>query len=134
MHAYGKGGKIVNSLNTLVDSQRTAIDITSLRFALRYFNRPMFFFKGSFVVCKHFVEKFVGFDHGLEGSIAEDAYFACTAANKGFTFDWIEGEMHETSPFTLGDFLRQRRRWNQGLYLVCMSKKLKLDFTSFLFK
>ena len=133
MHTYGKG-KIVNTLNTLADSQRVTIDLTSHRFALRYLHRPIFFFKGSFVVCKHSVESLVGFDHGLEGSIAEDAYFACRASNLGFTFDWVEGEMLETSPFTLVDFMRQRRRWNQGLYLVNTSKNLKLVFTLFFFK
>lgn len=121
-------------LNTLADSQRVMCDLGTLRFSLRYLNRPLYYFKGSFVVCKHSVEKFIGFDFGLEGSLAEDAYFACRASNLGFSFDWVDGEMLEGSPFTLVDFMRQRRRWNQGLFQVNTSKNLKLDFTTFWFR
>ena len=39
--------------------------------------------------------------------------------DQGYTFDFIEGEMHEKSPFTFKDFIKQRKRWIQGFYLVC---------------
>ena len=91
-------------------------------------------FKGSFIVCKHSVERQVSFDHGIDGSITEDAYFAVKAANEGFTFDWIEGEMQEKSPFNIMDFLRQRKRWHQGNLLVGLTKNLKRDFAGSIYK
>jgi ribosome modulation factor len=32
---------------------------------------------------------------------------------EGYNFGWIEGEMHEKSPFNLSDFVQQRKRWLQ---------------------
>lgn len=40
---------------------------------------------------------------------------------KGYSFDFIEGEMYEKSPFTMLDFLQQRKRWLQGILLVVHS-------------
>jgi egghead protein (zeste-white 4 protein) len=65
-------------------------------------------------------------DHGLHGSITEDAYFALAAWSKGVKFSWIDGFMYEQSPFTIYDFILQRRRWFGGLWLVCRDKTLKL--------
>lgn len=39
-------------------------------------------------------------------------------SSRGYTFDFVDGEMHEKSPFTLLDFIQQRKRWLQGLLLV----------------
>ena len=36
------------------------------------------------------------------------------AMDNGHTFDFIEGEMLEKSPFTFKDFFKQRKRWMQG--------------------
>ena len=44
--------------------------------------------KGSYVVTKVGAEKTVSFDNGLNGSIAEDAYFAIKAMDIGFTFNF----------------------------------------------
>lgn len=46
------------------------------------------------------------------------------ASSRGYTFDFIEGEMHEKSPFTLMDFIQQRKRWLQGLLLVVHSTEI----------
>ncbi len=43
------------------------------------------------------------------------------AMDAGYTFDFIEGEMHEKSPFTFSDFFKQRKRWMQGIYMVVAS-------------
>ena len=34
--------------------------------------------------------------------------------------------MHEKSPFTFSDFIKQRKRWMQGIYLVCASPHIPL--------
>jgi Glycosyltransferases, probably involved in cell wall biogenesis len=59
-------------------------------------------------------EKQVSFDNGLDGSVAEDCYFAMLAYKQGFSFNFVEGEMWEKSPFSLWDFVQQRKRWLQG--------------------
>ena len=115
---------VVNWITTLADSYRVGVDLGLLRFTLRKFHRPLCIFKGSFVVCQAGVERKVSFDNGLEGSIAEDTYFALSAMSQGYTFDWVEGEMWEKSPFTFWDFLQQRKRWLQGIFLVVHDKKL----------
>ena len=64
-------------------------------------------------------ERKVTFDWGPAGSKAEDTFLGIVALDQGYTFDFIEGEMHEKSPFTFKDFIKQRKRWIQGFYLVC---------------
>ncbi|KAL3267009.1 hypothetical protein HHI36_011157 [Cryptolaemus montrouzieri] len=46
------------------------------------------------------------------------------AYEKGYSFNFIEGEMWEKSPFTLWDFIQQRKRWLQGIFLVVHSKQI----------
>lgn len=69
-------------------------------------------------------EKDISFDHGIYGSIAEDCYFAMRAYMKGYTFDFIDGEMWEKSPFTIWDFIQQRKRWVQGITLVVLAREI----------
>lgn len=76
------------------------------------------------MVCKAGVESEITFDNGMNGSIAEDTYFAALAIARGYSFDWIEGEMREQSPQTFMDFVKQRRRWLQGIYLVVHDSRL----------
>lgn len=71
-------------------------------------------------------EKTVSFDNGLDGSVAEDCYFAMRAYTEGYSFNFVEGEMWEKSPFTLWDFVQQRKRWLQGILLVVHSKSIPL--------
>ena len=66
----------------------------------------------------------MSFDWGPEGSKAEDCFFGMVALDQGYTFNFIQGEMHEKSPFTFSDFIKQRKRWMQGIYLVCASNHI----------
>uniref|UniRef100_A0A915D2E6 Beta-1,4-mannosyltransferase bre-3 n=1 Tax=Ditylenchus dipsaci TaxID=166011 RepID=A0A915D2E6_9BILA len=125
-------GEIINWFTTLSDSFRVADDMGKLRFQFHYFHKPLFGWKGSFVVTQNGAEKKVSFDHGLEGSIAEDCFFSMIAYRDGYTFDFIEGEMYEKSPFTFWDFLQQRKRWLQGIYLTVHSKFIPWKYKFFL--
>ena len=69
----------------------------------------------------------MSFDWGLDGSKAEDCFFGMVALDQGYSFDFIQGEMHEKSPFTFQDFFKQRKRWMQGIYLVCRSSLIPLQ-------
>jgi egghead protein (zeste-white 4 protein) len=96
------------------------------------FHRPLFSWKGSYVVSRFKAERDVSYDHGLDGSVAEDCYFSMIAYQKGYTFDFIEGEMWEKSPFTIKDFIQQRKRWLQGIFLVVHSPLIPLQNKVFL--
>ena len=96
-HQFGQGvityanGEIVNWLTTLSDSFRVADDMGKLRLQFKMFHKPLFGWKGSFVVTQLAAERRVSYDHGMEGSIAEDCFFSMVAMAHGYTFDFIEG-------------------------------------------
>ncbi len=71
-------------------------------------------------------ERHVSFDHGPDGSVAEDMYFALVGAGLGYSFGFVHGDMWEKSPFTASDYLQQRKRWLQGLLLVVHSRRIQL--------
>ena len=71
-------------------------------------------------------ERNVSYDNGPDSSVAEDTYFGILAASLGYSFSFIEGDMWEKSPFTIKDFLHQRKRWLQGILLVAHSSKIPL--------
>jgi len=131
-HQFGQGlityanGDIVNWVTTLADSFRVADDMGKLRFQFYYFHKPLFGWKGSYVVTQASAERRVTFDHGPDGSIAEDCYFGMIAFRDGYSFNFVEGEMHEKSPFTFWDFLQQRKRWLQGIFLVVHSRVIPI--------
>lgn len=137
-HQFGQGvisyanGDIVNWVTTLADSFRVADDMGKLRFQFYYFHRPLFGWKGSYVVTSVAAERKVTFDHGPDGSVAEDCYFSMIAYRDGYSFNFIEGEMHEKSPFTFWDFLQQRKRWLQGIFLVVHSGEIPCKTKIFL--
>lgn len=110
--------QVENWATTLADSFRVAEDLGKIRFQFHAFHRPLFGWKGSYVVSQVAAERKVSYDHGPDGSVAEDCFFSMVAYREGYLFDFIEGEMWEKSPFTFWDFLQQRKRWMQGIYLV----------------
>ncbi|CAH0561461.1 unnamed protein product [Brassicogethes aeneus] len=131
-HHFGQGlityanENIVNWLTTLADSFRVTDDMGKLKLQFLMFHKPLFSWKGSYVVTQVAAEKAVSFDNGLDGSIAEDCFFAMKAYSLGYSFNFIQGEMWEKSPFTLWDFIQQRKRWIQGILLVVHSKSIPL--------
>ncbi|CAH1393393.1 unnamed protein product [Nezara viridula] len=137
-HSFGQGlityanEEVINWITTLADTFRVADDMGKLRFQFLMFHKPLLSWKGSYVVTQVKAERDVTFDNGLDGSVAEDCFFAMKAFKMGYTFNFIEGEMWEKSPFTLGDFLQQRKRWLQGILLVVRSKKIPLKNKIFL--
>ncbi|XP_072395599.1 beta-1,4-mannosyltransferase egh-like [Diabrotica undecimpunctata] len=125
--------EIVNWLTTLIDTSRVSDDFGNLQFQLAILHRPIFTIKGSFLVIQYVVEKDVTFDHGIEGSIVEDNFFANIAVTKGYKFNFIQGVMWEKSPFTFSDCIKQRTRWNQGVFLILSSSKIPLKNKFFIF-
>jgi egghead protein (zeste-white 4 protein) len=110
-------------LCTLADSLRVTDDLARFQLQLRM-GKCWFGIKGSFLVIPNRTEKLIGFNHGNDGSMTEDTFFAMKASELKVPFAFLEGSMFEKSPFSLLDFLKQRRRWFAGLRLVVFSKKI----------
>lgn len=123
---------IENWVTTLADGLRVAFDYGVMRFGLQVLKRPIFGFKGSFIVSNFKAEMDVGFDFGPKESIAEDLRFALTAWHKGYKFDFVQGVMVEKSTFGFLDFIKQRKRWFVGHFHVLWSNSLPLYCKSIL--
>ena len=85
--------EIISWITTIADLVRVGMDYGMIRFSLKYFHRPIFSWKGSFIVSNAGIERQITYDFGLEGSIAEDCFFALTAWKEGHKFGFVEGEM-----------------------------------------
>ncbi|XP_045167222.2 beta-1,4-mannosyltransferase egh-like [Mercenaria mercenaria] len=68
--SYANGKKIENWITTLADSLRLSIDYALFRFQLAFLHRPVFGFKGSYIVIRNKVEMEVGLDNGPDGIAA----------------------------------------------------------------
>lgn len=120
--------EIVSWITTLADLVRVGMDYGMIRFCLKYLHKPFFSWKGSFIVSSAGVEKQITYDFGVEGSIAEDCFFALTAWEKGHEFGFVEGEMWEKSTFSVKDYVQQRKRWVQGITNVFHSGQIPFRY------
>jgi len=102
---------------TLADSLRTADDLG--RFRLQFnLGLALLGLHGSFIVVRNSVEARTGFDVGPEGSVTEDTYWALLQMAAGARFRWVRGYVVEQSTQSVGDFIKQRRRWFVGVAKV----------------
>ena len=105
---------------TLADIGRTGDDFARFHFQNRL-GITLFGLHGSYIVVRNDVEKATGgFDFGPRGDITEDAFWAMKAMQLGIRCAWVEGYLEEQSCMSFSDFLRQRRRWFQGLVQVAL--------------
>jgi egghead protein (zeste-white 4 protein) len=110
---------------TLADNVRTGDDFARFHFQHRI-GVTIFGLHGSYIVVKNSVEKQIGFDFGPKGSITEDAFWAMVAMQKGYRCRWVDGYLEEQSTQSVSDFVRQRRRWFQGLVKVALYAPVRL--------
>jgi egghead protein (zeste-white 4 protein) len=75
---------------------------------------------GSYIVIRNDVEQRIGLDVGADGSLTEDAWFAMAAQAAGVEFAWVNGYVVEQAPERMSDFVKQRRRWWNGLFRVAL--------------
>eukprot|EP01059_Diplonema_ambulator_P000314 TRINITY_DN10259_c0_g1_i1.p1 TRINITY_DN10259_c0_g1~~TRINITY_DN10259_c0_g1_i1.p1 ORF type:complete len:2101 (+),score=705.34 TRINITY_DN10259_c0_g1_i1:133-6435(+) len=129
---YGVNDEIENWMTTLADSIRVADDFGKFRLQFEM-HEPLIGMHGSFVVASQKVEEATTFDHGMAGSVTEDAYFALVARALGVTFSYIDAYMYEQSPFSILDFAKQRKRWFAGLWLVAKAPGIPLKYRLGLF-
>lgn len=104
---------------TLADNLRTGDDFARLHFQHRL-GVTIFGLHGSYILVRNDIEKQIGFDFGPKSSITEDAFWALVAMQRGHRCRWVEGYLEEQSTQSLSDFIKQRRRWFQGLAKVAI--------------
>ncbi len=109
---------------TLADNVRTGDDFARFHFEHRL-GLTIFGLHGSYIVVRNDVEKSTGFDFGPEGSITEDAFWALVCMEKGYRCRWVDGYLEEQSTQSIADFVKQRRRWFQGLAKVSIHAPVK---------
>jgi hypothetical protein len=99
---YGK-----NLVTSLADSLRSAGDVSLYYFQIMIGFVP--WMHGSHVLMRADVEASIGWDFGI--TWGEDSLFGLEAQRKGYRISWLKGRLYEQSPFTIRDFMKQRRRW-----------------------
>lgn len=106
---------------SLADSVRTGDDLGRFHFQHRLGRGlTVFGLHGSFILVRASVERQCDFDVGPEGSITEDAFWAVRQMALGNRCRWVDGYLLEQSTQSVGDFVRQRRRWFSGLVRVVL--------------
>lgn len=113
------GRRLMPKVLTLADMLRTGDDIGRFRFQYRHGKAPMGM-HGSYIVVRTDVERRIGLDVGVDGSLTEDAWFALAAQAAGCEFGWVNGYVVEQAPEHVVDFVKQRRRWWNGLFRVAL--------------
>ncbi|HIP90465.1 MAG TPA: hypothetical protein EYH22_02840 [Candidatus Nanopusillus sp.] len=110
-----------NILTSLEDSIRTGDDISRFRFQAEY-GEVIVGAHGSHSLYRADLEAKIGWDFGEVR--AEDALFG-VLANKYFPkpYGWLKGKLYEQSPFSVIDFLKQRRRWFWGKLDILLNRK-----------
>jgi beta-1,4-mannosyltransferase len=99
---------------------RTASDLSNLTFVGRH-NNPMGMYHGSHYVVRADLEDDFGWDIGMGNNgayISEDLMFDVGTRELGANFEPLHGFAHEMAPMSIGDQLRQRRRWIQEAFAV----------------
>lgn len=111
---------------TLADNVRTGDDFARFHFQHRL-GWTVFGLHGSYIVARNSVEQESGgFDFGSKGDVTEDAWWAMIVMEQGVRCAWVEGYLEEQSCQGVLDFMKQRRRWWQGLALVSWYAPTKL--------
>jgi beta-1,4-mannosyltransferase len=110
---------------TLSDCIRSGSDRGRLYLSMKL-GVPLFGLHGSFIVIRNDVEKAMGFDVGPRGSLTEDAWWGTMAMDRGYRCRWVEGHIAEQCTERARDFLKQRRRWFNGLARTSLSRQARL--------
>ncbi len=116
---------------TLSDCIRSGSDKGRLYLSMKV-GAPLFGLHGSFIVVRNDVEKSVGFDIGPRGSLTEDAWWGTLAMDRGFRCRWVEGHIAEQCTHRVPDFLKQRRRWFNGLVRTSLGAPASLRWRAVL--
>lgn len=92
---------------SLADSIRSSTDIALFRVQMAA--GKLAWMHGSHVLVRADVESSICWDFGL--TWGEDSLFGVSALERGYRESWLKGKLYEQSPFSVKDFMKQRRRW-----------------------
>jgi beta-1,4-mannosyltransferase len=112
---------------TLADCIRSGSDKGKLYFSMKL-GLPLFGLHGSFVLIRNDMEQRRGFDVGPIGSMTEDAWWGAMASDEGVRTRWVEGQVSEQCTERAKDFLKQRRRWFNGLHRTAFHAPAKFRY------
>ena len=77
-------------------------------------------------VLMHFsLEKEIGWEFA---QLTEDVQFTGHALDKGYRTGWHGGELYTVSATSIGDFIRQRRRWFRGILQAAFSPEISVRY------
>jgi hypothetical protein len=96
-----------NLLTSLDDSIRSSGDVSLYYFQIM--TGFVIWMHGSHVLMRSDIEASIGWDFGT--TWGEDSLFILEAQRRGYRLRWLKCRLYEQSPFTIRDFLKQRRRW-----------------------
>ncbi|PVU74453.1 hypothetical protein DDW11_05995 [Sulfolobus sp. SCGC AB-777_G06] len=96
-----------NLLTSLADSIRSSLDVSLYYFQIM--TGFVIWMHGSHLLMRSDIEASIGWDFGT--TWGEDSLFILEAQRRGYSLRWLKGRLYEQSPFTIRDFLKQRRRW-----------------------
>ncbi|MCQ4345749.1 MAG: glycosyltransferase family 2 protein [Sulfolobaceae archaeon] len=96
-----------NLLTSLADSIRSSLDVSLYYFQIM--TGFVIWMHGSHLLMRSDIEASIGWDFGT--TWGEDSLFILEAQRRGYRLRWLKGRLYEQSPFTIRDFLKQRRRW-----------------------
>ena len=119
---YGK-----NIYTSLADSIRPSADVSIHIFQIK--TGFVSWMHGSHVLIRSDIEQQIGWDFGK--TWGEDSLFGLKAQELGYRIEWLKGRLYEQSPFTIKDFLKQRRRWALHSFDILKRKlplKVKLAY------
>lgn len=126
----------VSRLAWFADAVRPADDMTRFA-ALTGSGTPLGGLHGELLLIRASIEDEIGWDFGPH-AISEDAQFALKFASlHPGRSKWFPGRSYGASPATVTDFIRQRRRWSNGLLEVLhdgsvpLRKRLLLSYFAF---
>jgi cellulose synthase/poly-beta-1,6-N-acetylglucosamine synthase-like glycosyltransferase len=117
-----------NIFTSLADSVRSSADVSTYAFQIKI--GFVSWMHGSHILIRSDVEQQIGWDFGK--TWGEDSLFGLKAQELGYRIEWLKGRLYEQSPFTIKDFLKQRRRWALHSFDILKRKlPLKVKLTYF---
>ncbi|KAF2164708.1 glycosyltransferase family 2 protein [Zasmidium cellare ATCC 36951] len=99
-------------LPTIGDLSRVQDDWGRCQWSANYRQRASLGIHGAFFLCSGKVENAVTWE---TAHLTEDYWFLLRAMKQNFRIGWIPAIAREVSPRSVGDYVRQRRRWYTGI-------------------
>lgn len=109
-------------LSKIADSVRPSDDLTRFYFFTGVLHAPLAGLHGEHLIVRSSVEDTIGWDFGL--TKVEDSFFGLEFARKfGRRSSFLPSRVMDSSPQSLKDLIKQRRRWYCGIMSLVFTRK-----------